>query len=496
MEDSTRTIAKGAVIVFIGLIISKIFTYLYRILLARGLGPEAYGIFSLCFAIVSFLTAMSKFGVPSALERYIPIYLKDKSRLKGIITFSLRTAFIVSLILAVLTFVFSSNIAVWLNSPEISEVLKIFSLSIPFIVLLSLLVSISKGFKNILYPTISFNLIYPSFNLLLAGMLIYMGYGVVSIAIAFFAANVLALLFLVLKIETKIFSFTAKIKPVFMNSEILKYSVPLLFVAISYLIIGWTDTIMLGYFESETVVGLYNAALPTAALMMFAPSVLVPLLLPVFSSLMSKKKNNQISNLYKTVSYWTVLINLPLLMLFFAASNLILKILFGDIFTTASFAFIVLSAGFFMKSLAVPSIKMMELHKQTKTIFWIILSSALLNVLLNLAMIPRYGMDGAAISSAISFLIIFLAVSFIVFIKHKIYFVSKRMLKAIITTVVVFAPFLYVYETLLPRTLITVIVLAAVSGSIYFVLSYLFVFSSDDKALIKKLFSKITRLNI
>jgi len=149
-----------------------------------------------------------------------------------------------------------------------------------------------------------------------------------------------------------------------------------------------------------------------------------------------------------------------------------------------------------MKSLAIPSTKMMELHKQTKTIFWIILSSALLNVILNLVLIPKYGMNGAAISSAISFLMIFLAASFIVFIKHRLYLVSKRMLKAVITTVVVFAPFLYAYETLLPRTLITIMILAVISGSIYLALSYWFVFSKEDTVLIKKLFFKITRLKI
>jgi O-antigen/teichoic acid export membrane protein len=53
LNSSLRSIARSSVIVFIGIIISKILTYVYKIIIAREFGPKVYGLFSL--AIMSFV---------------------------------------------------------------------------------------------------------------------------------------------------------------------------------------------------------------------------------------------------------------------------------------------------------------------------------------------------------------------------------------------------------------------------------------------------------
>ena len=50
-DSNLKLIAKSSVIVFAGIFLSKIFTYLYRIIIAREFGPEAYGLFSLALVI-------------------------------------------------------------------------------------------------------------------------------------------------------------------------------------------------------------------------------------------------------------------------------------------------------------------------------------------------------------------------------------------------------------------------------------------------------------
>jgi len=51
-----------------------------------------------------------------------------------------------------------------------------------------------------------------------------------------------------------------------MTKKLLSFSVPLLAVSMLMMVMSWTDTLMLGYFKSPDVVGLYNAALPLANL--------------------------------------------------------------------------------------------------------------------------------------------------------------------------------------------------------------------------------------
>ena len=53
IDKGLKLIAKSSVIIFIGLIFSKIFTYAYRIIIARHFGPETYGLFSLAMIVSS-----------------------------------------------------------------------------------------------------------------------------------------------------------------------------------------------------------------------------------------------------------------------------------------------------------------------------------------------------------------------------------------------------------------------------------------------------------
>ena len=53
ISSHLKVIAKTSLIVFVGLLVSKILTYLYRIIIARYFGPEIYGLFSLALTIVS-----------------------------------------------------------------------------------------------------------------------------------------------------------------------------------------------------------------------------------------------------------------------------------------------------------------------------------------------------------------------------------------------------------------------------------------------------------
>ena len=74
LESSLKVLAKTSMVVFIGVLLSKVFTYAYRILIARYFGPEEYGLFSLAFMILGFFTALSSLGLIEGVLRYLPIY--------------------------------------------------------------------------------------------------------------------------------------------------------------------------------------------------------------------------------------------------------------------------------------------------------------------------------------------------------------------------------------------------------------------------------------
>jgi len=491
MSEHYKTIAKGALIIFAGMLISKIFTYLYRILLARGLGPEAYGIFSICFAIVACLSTVALLGFPSALERFIPIYYKNKSNLKGIINFTLALSGVVSILLGILLFIFAKEVATFFGNAGITDVIGIFAIVVPILTILSLGYSISKAFKNALYLTLTSNIIYPSANLILAAVLVYMGYGITSIAISFVAANLLTLIVLFVLIHKKLFSFTQKIKRISMSSTILVYSLPLMFTGLFGFILTWTDTIMLGILSTETTVGLYNAAFPTAMLLYMIPVMITSLFLPVVSELLAKKKFEDVSRTFKIVSYWIMTFNFPILLFFVVSSKILLGLLFGETYTQASTAFIILSIGFFIYSIFMPTLRMLELYKRTKFIFVITFISAILNLILDIVWIPTYGMAGAALASTISLTLMSILALIKIRLIGKIHLFSLEMFKSVFVTLLIFIPLYWVYHYMLGSSLMNFIIISVVFGICYSVVMYRFVLTDIDKDIVKRVLLRL-----
>src|SRR3989344_9312208 len=90
IDKSLGILAKSAFIVLIGLVLSKVFSYTYRIMIARIYGPDIYGVFLLAFSIIGFFIYLVLMGFDSGLVRYIPIYSAEKKRknIKFIINFS------------------------------------------------------------------------------------------------------------------------------------------------------------------------------------------------------------------------------------------------------------------------------------------------------------------------------------------------------------------------------------------------------------------------
>ena len=98
-NDNTEEINKGlkllvktSFVVFIGILLSKIFTYIYRIIIARHFGPEVYGLFSLAVMAIGWLVAISSLGLTHGLSRFIPLYRGKKqiNRIKHILKISTR----------------------------------------------------------------------------------------------------------------------------------------------------------------------------------------------------------------------------------------------------------------------------------------------------------------------------------------------------------------------------------------------------------------------
>ena len=142
-------IKRAALFAFAGIIFSKLFAYIYRLILSR-LGPDAYGLFSLAFGIFGFLIIFSLVGMHSGVERFIALYRakKDKAAEQSVLVSAVSLVVVTSLFFSVLLYVSSHRLSIYFHNPGLELVLKIFSFGLPFATLTLLFVFALKSLGN------------------------------------------------------------------------------------------------------------------------------------------------------------------------------------------------------------------------------------------------------------------------------------------------------------------------------------------------------------
>ncbi|PWT91948.1 MAG: hypothetical protein C5B54_04365 [Acidobacteria bacterium] len=161
------------------------------------------------------------------------------------------------------------------------------------------------------------------------------------------------------------------------------------------------DVILLGLFTTEKAVGIYRIAQTVANPLMRVFSPLWTVLFPTVSTESGKGNLDNIKKLLLRGTQWLVLGNLPIVIIGSALLDFVIPRIYGGA-VGAIFPIRLLLWGYVigtMTSVAPPILRVFRNDVALKTTFL----AAILNIALNLILIPTYGVNGAALSSFISF---------------------------------------------------------------------------------------------
>ena len=419
LNESLRKIAKGAGIGFTGTFIGTALGYLSRMIIARFLGASDYGLISLGFAAMNIAAALSLVGLPAGITRFISFYKgkEDAGRIKGTIFGALKICFPLSLILTSLIFFYAEWISVNVfHEASLTPVLRIFSIGILFWVLADIFNSGTIGFQEIKYKIYTTFIFKDTFKLIAIVTFLVLGYGVIGASVGWVLAIIgmsfLAFYFL----EKKVFPIlNTKVKAVSVDKELFFFSFPLIFAALAGLITSWTDTLMLGYFRTSSEVGIYNVAMPTASLLGIVLSAFGIIFMPVVTELYARNREGDLRNTYSSVTKWIFAIVLPGFLLMSLFSTSIIKIMFGAEYVEGAPALTILAFSYFVSALVGLATSILTTYGRTKIVMGCGFVGASSNVLFNFLLIPIYGINGAAIATGSSVLLMSILYSFFVY---------------------------------------------------------------------------------
>tara|TARA_R100001530_G_C4314695_1_gene154016 strand:- start:876 stop:1862 length:987 start_codon:yes stop_codon:yes gene_type:complete len=224
----------------------------------------------------------------------------------------------------------------------------------------------------------------------------------ISFAWAIFAETVVLAIALIILYSIQ--SKTSKIwQPQLCQAKtLLRESWPLILSGLSVMVYMRIDQVMLGQMLNNEAVGIYSAAVKISEMWYFVPIAIVASVYPAIISSKEKSESlyqQRMQNLYDLMVYISVFVAL---IVTFSADWIVIS-LFGDAYSESGFVLAVhIWIGLFV-SLGVASSKWFLLENLSKLIFYRTLYGALLNVLLNLVLIPSFGIKGCLIATLISY---------------------------------------------------------------------------------------------
>ena len=431
LDKSLRLLVKTSFVVFVGVVLSKILGYTYRIIIARYYGPEVYGLFSLALVISGWFIAISALGLGEGLLRFIPIYRgrKEYKKITYLFKISLIIISITSILSGVLLFLLSDFIAVsFFHDASLAIYLKIFSLIVPISVITSPFLTAIRAHEEIRLYSFIYNIAQNFAKVLILFILVFFGISN-AVPLSYLAGLTVMLVasYAVCKYKIPHLFIKSNIKhddKKILKREIMSYSIPILLFGIISIIFYWIDSFSLGYYKGVLEVGLYNAAVPLAVLLGVTPELFMQLFFPMITREYARKNIRLIEQLSKQVAKWILLVNLPIFAIMIVFPGALLNFFFGSAYLGAENALRILSIGALISSVFIVSSQLVSMLGKSKLILINIIIASIVNLLLNSWLVPMQsigfidnssGLTGAALAtlaSVILFNALFMAQSY------------------------------------------------------------------------------------
>lgn len=198
---------------------------------------------------------------------------------------------------------------------------------------------------------------------------------------------------------------------------ILKISMPMLVTTLMTYLIGHTGVIMLGIFRPEEEVGYYAVAVQLASLTAFMLQAVNTMATPNYSELFHSDKVDELLCVARKTAKLVFWVTTPVLFFLIFFGKFLIDTIYGEEFAVVYGPMFFLLIGLFVNAISGSTGAFMNMTGHQKSLLYIKLAAALLNILLNLALTPKYGLSGAAISSMIS--LIFWNLAVLLYIKLK-----------------------------------------------------------------------------
>ena len=380
----------------------------YSMYTARYLGPERYGTIAFALAFTSIFGVVTDLGINT-------LTIREVARNKNSATTFLGNLLLIKSILVIITVAFIV-VAVNLTGHDRIEI------DVTYLISISIILSAFNGAFNSLFQAferieyVSIGSVLSNISMLLgAGYAISQGFGVIGFACIYIFSSTLGLAYTLFVANRLHLTHALQIDRE-MIWPMMKEALPFGITALSGMIYTYADSIMLSSLKGNEVVGWYNAPYRLMLMMLFIPNVINVVIFPVMSRYFTSSPSF-LKLIYTKYLKFMLILSLPLGMGTTLIADKIILFVFGVGFENSIVALKIIIWTIVLTFIGAAFARLLESVNQQRIITKISMVCMVVNVLLNILLIPKFSYIG---SSFVTVVTEFLLVGSIIFFSYRL----------------------------------------------------------------------------
>ena len=409
MTNYFKKAVLGTSYVFAFSLLAMLFAYGFRLILARSLSTEEFGLFYAIIALLSFVHTFHDPGLKSALIKIIPEFImkKQTEKMSQAISQTFIIWFSLSAIYSFIIIIFSDYLANdYFRYPSAAPLIILLAIAFVIQAIDYLMSYIFQGFQRMgLFASVDFLRTFMFFTVSLVGFYFFPG-SIIIPGIAYIAGTTLlsAVYFPIFKLKVfREFRFRLGFDREIL-SKMMRFGIPVTIAGMSYSAFQQSGILILTYFGTLTEVGLLNIALPTSSLLISLSASVAYVIFPLASELWAQGFKDHLREGMKLLYKYAFIVILPLSLVMIAFAPLIIGLLFGEKYLSAAPALVVLSIGTIFWIIANINFNFLAGIGKSSESMKVILGMTLASIALNAVLIPFFGLMGAVWSIVAGYL--------------------------------------------------------------------------------------------
>jgi len=404
---STRRQIRGSSLLLFGRLISMVVNFAVQVLTVRYLTKDDYGAFAYALSLVALGETVITLGLDRAVTRFVPIYQEkdDYPKLFGTLLMVYGTIIGLGLILVLAMVALQGTITGRLIEDQ--QAVKLLVILIALAPVQALDNVLNGTFAVFSKPSAIFFRKYvlaPGLRLAVVIALVLGSASVTFLAVGYLGAGILgvgifaAVLWRVL-VEQGLPQRFDRHALQFPLREVLSFTVPLLASDLVYVVMNTMDAVLLERSGGTADVAAFRAVQPTAKLNQMVLASFALLFTPAAARLFARQDKKGINELYWQNAAWVAIASFPIFAATFSLARPVTVLLYEERYEQSAIIMAMLALGYYFNAATGQNGLTLKVLGKLRYIVSVDILAAVVNLVLNLLLIPRYGALGAAVGT-------------------------------------------------------------------------------------------------